>query len=606
VKAAVGGDPEQSHANADQLVERNGSYIKKRHTQNGPVYDQVSNFSLTVRERLRLANGEEVIAVEVSLPTGNTLRRDIPNDALLRKEVLLHRIGTTKAAWFGTDSDVQLLRNHLLNQKAPERDAIEVIGRHTAGGGDLILLPNIVLDRDGPCEGAAVRLVDLHENPINRQLTGDGKRRLAWPDGDDHLAAARAIFRHLPQINAARTIAPIIGWFFSLPWAFPIKRASTWGGFPHLNPWGGTGHGKTTTVQMVLQVVGFPDDVTPLDLPGTRFTRLRAYASSNLFPVFFDEFRLSTWNRTERSQFLTELRQAYGGGREERGRADQGANVYELVSPIILSGEDRPRDLALDNRLISIQLRKSEKQEEPFRLLADAHLDAFALPYFSWCLRQEDWLEDLEAHRTSVRDLLRAESFPSVDSRVVNNLAIVSFGYAMFGRYADHLAIELAPLVDGTIEEALAEAARLVMPTSKDRNSLDQLMGLLWTMAGNGRLLRGIHYAFIGENLVIPLKEALAEARKYARETSWEEDVLSEDTYRGLIPEMVNQGGSYVLKTSERADFSSESCRKQRRGVLIDPHKLEHDLDLDVGQWGDATATLAIEIPASTRKRGVA
>ncbi len=144
------------------------------------------------------------------------------------------------------------------------------------------------------------------------------------------------------------------------------------------------------------------------------------------------------------------------------------------------------------------------------------------------------------------------------------------------------------------------------MPADTDRTSLDQLMHLLWTMAGNERLVRGKHFAFKGQNLVIPLTEALAEARKYARETSWEEDVLSEDAYRGLIQEMVDQGGSYVLQTSERADFASECGRKQRRGILIDPQKLQVDLDLDAGQWGDATAILAIEIPASTGKRGVA
>jgi hypothetical protein len=586
----------------EKLIERDGAYWKKRFTLDGPVVEPIANFVIHLRERLVLPSGDEVLAVDIRFGSGDSRRLDIPHDALLRKDDLLRRIGTTEATWHGNDSDVQLLRAHLLKQNAPRKDAVAVVGRHAHADKDYIALPGLILDYEGPAGNPPMRLVDTHGNPIVAQLTQDGRREIKWPNPEAHCEAARAVFRHLPQINTAQTVVSVIGWIFALPWASLIKRVGAWGGFPHLSLWGGTGIGKTSTVRTVLRVVGFPDDVTPLDLPGTLFTRLRAYDGSNLFPVFFDEFRLSTWERNERSQFLGELRQAYGGGREERGRPDQSATVYHLVSPIILAGEDRPRDLALENRLISIQLRKSDKKEEPFRLLSKAHLDAFALPYLSWCLAQESWLEDLAAHRTSVRELLRAESFPSADSRVVNNLAIVRFGHAMFQNYANHLAIEPAPLLDGTIEDALVEAARLVMPTSKDRNSLDQLMGLLWTMAGNGRLRRGMHYAFKGENLVIPLTEALAEARKYARETSWEEEVLSEDTYRGLINELVAGRGSYVLHGSKRADFTPDLSRRQRRGLLIDPHKLEQDLDLNAGQWGDATAILAIETP----KRGAA
>ena len=587
--AAAGGRTKRRPV-GECLFQKRRGYFKKQPSPNGLINVPISNFTVQVRERLCPPSGEEVLSLAIQFEDGEEVRREVPNDALLRVDGFLRRIGTTKACWYGSDRDIQLLRALLTEQDAPVRKAVEVIGCHKIDGRDFVVLPGLVLDRNGPCDNPPVRLLDLRGNPIAKQFTMDGRRRTRWPDDDEHLLAAKAIYTHFPQLNDARIIAPTIGWFFALPVANLLKRTPSWGGFPHLTPFGGSGAGKTSYIQLFLRAFGFPEDVEPFDLPGTPFTRLRALACSNLLPVFYDEYRVSALRKFERARLHGELRQAYGGGREERGRPNQDAVSYQMLTPVILAGEDRPQDLAIDNRSVVLNLRKDDRRAGPFSAVSQVPLDTFALPYLSWTLKLDDWLTDLNSCRGEVEKRLAFKGL-SVDSRVVNNLSILRFGYRLFERYGDHLGLSASALVDGDLDDALDEVLYAVMPTGKERDSLDSLMELLWVMVGNGRFRLGSHYAFTRDQVVIPLREAVAEARRYARETDYEGSVLNEESYRSLVKEAAARRDSYVIDVSERADFKDgDSDRKQRRGVLIDPAILEQQLDLNAGQWGGATA----------------
>jgi hypothetical protein len=107
------------------------------------------------------------------------------------------------------------------------------------------------------------------------------------------------------------------------------------------------------------------------------------------------------------------------------------------------------------------------------------------------------------------------------------------------------------------------------------------------TMVNNGRLSPGVHFTMKGEDsIVLRLRDAHTEARRYARETSKEGGLLGYDHYRGLAKEMASEEGSYVLALDHRGDFEPEKGRrKQLRGVLIDIGELEQQLGIDRGIW---------------------
>jgi hypothetical protein len=175
---------------------------------------------------------------------------------------------------------------------------------------------------------------------------------------------------------------------------------------------------------------------------------------------------------------------------------------------------------------------------------------------------------------------------------VLNNLAIVRFGWTTFGRYAEHLGLQVADLVDGDLEAALLAVAREVVPAGEAVSALDDLMRFVAVMVANGRLRYGVHFVEIGAGLVLPLREVLAEARRYARETEREQPLLGEDAYRGMVAEAAGRPNGYVIANSGRGDFYNPSGggRAQRRGVLIDVGMLDRKLEIDPEIWDEPTA----------------
>jgi primase-polymerase (primpol)-like protein len=565
-----------------RLLEDAQGYSKQRIIDSGPEAVPLSNFLLTVRERLALPDGEEVIAVTASFDGGAPRSLDLPHSALLGRRDLLQGLRTSEAVWLGTDRDVQLLRAHLLRQEAPRLQGVETMGRHRGH----IVLPGLSIGCDGPMEPRETRLVDLHGHALF------GVTPRIWPTPENHLAAASAIYEFLPGINQAHIVGGLVGWVFALPWAALIRTVPGWGGFPHLVQWGTTGSGKTGTAKTAWRLCGVPFDFEPFSLPGTQFTRLRKLACTNLVPIVFDEYRPGSWRRDSTAELHHELRSAYGGELAERGTPSLGSRKYPLCAPVILAGEDRPRDPALDHRMIVLhpdpEVLGSPGFVAAFEQLHRVPLEAFCLPYWAWALAQDDWSATLGGERDAVRQWAQDQRL-SLPPRVLNNLAIVRLGWTMFRRYAEHLGLTPADLVDGDFPAVLSAAAAEVVPTGGVTTALDDLMRFVAVMVANGRLRYGVHFVEIGAGLVLPLREVLAEARRYARETEREQPLLGEDAYRGMVAEAADRPNGYVIATTERGDFHNPSGggRAQRRGVLLDVDMLDQKLEIDPEIWDE-------------------
>jgi hypothetical protein len=581
---AGGGDGDDDPG-TPRLAESAAGYSVIRLERGVPVNVPLSNFVLALRERLIMPDGNEVLAVDLSTAGREKQSLDLPHDTLLRAQDLQRALRTSETVWLGTDRDVQLLRAHLLRQAVPRMRGVEVMGRHDGH----IVLPSLTIGRDGPVGTPETRLVDL----CGHALFGAAPRE--WPTPEGHLAAAGAIYRLLPRINQAHLIGGLMGWIFALPWAAGVRTSPGWGGFPHLVLWGTSGSGKTATAKTAWRLCGVPLDFEPFSLPGTRFTRLRRLACTNLIPTIFDEYRPGSWRRDATAELHHELRSLYGGELEERGTRALGSQKYHLSAPLILVGEDRPRDTALDQRMVVLHPDPDVVRTESFaRSFAELHrapLEAFCLPYWAWALAQDQWAAILEADREAVRDWAQDQE-SALPPRVLNNLAIVRFGWTMFGRYAEHLGLQVADLVDGDLEAALLAVAREVVPAGEAVSALDDLMRFVAVMVANGRLRYGVHFVEIGAGLVLPLREVLAEARRYARETEREQPLLGEDAYRGMVAEAAGRPNGYVIANSERGDSYNPSGggRAQRRGVLIDVGMLDRKLEIDPEIWDEPTA----------------
>ncbi len=314
-----------------------------------------------------------------------------------------------------------------------------------------------------------------------------------------------------------------------------------------------------------------------------------------MVPLFFDEYRPGAWNNYDSKVIHEELRNVYNRNAAERGRANLTTKTYPLTAPIILCGEDRPRDTTgLEERMIVLNPNKDVVDgiseygttcQENFGALQNYQLESFALPYWSWALKQKDWSDVLEAARGEVTKLKESENL-NMPERIVNNLSILKFGWSMYFEYAHSLGI--LPNVSYEFDEIMKQAYFNVMPSGRHENEFDQLVSFIVTMVSNGELDYRRHYSIKNHTtLILRLKDILPVAKAYANKTQRNKELLGEDAYYSIIRRLSDKEFSYVLSSSEKGTFYSSSGgdTTELRGVALDIKMLEETLDIEAGIW---------------------
>jgi hypothetical protein len=217
----------------------------------------------------------------------------------------------------------------------------------------------------------------------------------------------------------------------------------------------------------------------------------------------------------------------------QRGRTNLSVHAFRLRAPIILSGEDWPADTALRECLLAVtpnpeDLKDPETGFAPaFRDLHAAPLEAFALAYWTWALRQDDWPAKAEAVRQWVHALLDRAGC-RLPVRAVNNLAIGAFGVNMLQRFLERPAFQW---VDGGVEEALLQQARLLFPGGDRRVALDDLLVLV-TAEAHTTLRYGCHWVLSGGDVALRLDAVVNALRAFTRQSGSPTEILGAEAYR--------------------------------------------------------------------------
>lgn len=586
-KQIMENDDEASEAMIKPLKEcKKGYYYEKVRNVEGEIVienEPVSNFTFKINEVLKnKVIGTEVLSGEIRYFDGSKEEIDLNYDAFVSSTKFKEAL-KGKAMWIGNNNHVQQLKANIYKNDPVEKKLFNTAGRHTKK----ILMPGITINKEGPIEDAENVVKNLNDNQFLSSMPSK------WPSKENHVKAAEAVYKHLAKINEPAIAGSLIGWNFALPWCDLIRSQRSWGGFPHLIAYGEAGSGKTQTAKLVWGLNGVNSNHEPFSLPNTRFTRLNNYSSTNLVPLVMDEYRPEAWSYHSR-QIHEELRNIYNKNSAERGRANLTTKVYSYSAPIILCGEDRPRDTTgLEERMIILNPNKDivdgntaygDICKKSFKELQKAPLEAFALPYYSWCLRHENWLEELNQCREEIIKFGDSEglNFPE---RIINNLAILQFGWNKFHQYAEALGIEIEDtLLDETnYEEVLKKVFFNVMPGGQHFNELDQLMFFVSIMTNNSKIQKRIHYSIKNSNkLILRLPDVLAQAGEYANRTNRSKELLGEDAYRSIIRRLEKNKDSYVISSSGKGTFREG---QELRGVVIDLDKLEEKLGIEKEVW---------------------
>nr|WP_268762254.1 toprim domain-containing protein [Halarsenatibacter silvermanii] len=564
----------------------NNFYAEKYFDEDNEVkVDPLCNFILKIEEKLKLPASEKIFKGKIKFEDGEEKEislqaKDFTSNRDFRQAL------PAKASWLGKNSHLQRLRINLDIQNFKEIEAVEVAGRH----GSQIVLPELILKNEDE-EEKNLKLY-TERNSLADKIPSE------IPKEEELRKAAEKIYKNLPRINDPEITFGIIGWNFALPWCDIIRTEPSWGGFPHLVIWGEAGSGKTQTGKLIWRLNGVSSSHEPFSLPNTRFTRLKNYSATNLVPVFLDEYRPSAWHKRRVSSIHEELRNIYNKNSAERGTASQKINSYPMAAPVILCGEDRPRDtLGLDERMIILRpdkdvvegnIKKFQGCREHFAELQRANMEKFAIPYWRWALKKYNWKEILENERREISEWANQSTKINSTERITNNLAIIKFGWVMFRKYGDYLGIEPNNLIEDDIESALLAIYNNIIPEGKQLDEFDKLMKLLTNMVENNQLRYRVDFSKLKRNdkkyLAIRLNPILDKAREYADKTNYKQEILSKDVYRQMAKRKVKRN-SYITATGKRAYYGSKENGKQLRSIIIDPEKMEKDLDIESAIW---------------------
>ncbi|ADQ13564.1 CHC2 zinc finger domain-containing protein [Halanaerobium hydrogeniformans] len=563
-------------------------YVERDSENDSGEIIYISNFILNIDTILRNQDGKEIISGDILYYDKNKEEINLDSNAFILSKNFKEEL-PNKAIWTGNSTQLQQIKVNIYDNNPVSKKAVELAGRYD----NQILLPEITLSKNGIVERADKVVINLKNNHLLSKMPKK------MPDQSEHMRAAENIYKYLPRINEPVIAGAITSWSFALPWCDLIRNKLSWGGFPHLILYGEAGSGKTQSAKLIWRLNGISQDNEPFSLPNTRFTRLNNYSSSNLIPVFLDEYRPSAWSGYRSRQIHEELRNIYNKNAAERGRADLTTKSFSLAAPIILCGEDRPRDTTgLEERMIILNPNKDivdgnnnqygDICKKNFNKLQKAPLEAFALPYWKWSLAQENWEEKLEKARGEII-IWKEDEQLTIPERLINNLAILKFGWWMYLSYAEELDIELDEeiLIEAELNAVLKSVYYNVMPEGRHFNEFDELIVFLNTMVNNSKLYSRIHYTIKNKNtLILRLPDILPIAKEFAHKTQRSRELLGIDAYRSIIRRLEEDPNSYVLSSSDKGSFrKSGDSYCELRGVALDMDKLEEQLKIEQEIW---------------------
>jgi hypothetical protein len=545
-------------------------YFIEKMTSNGPIVVPISNFVLEPKLKLIMPDKKEVLDVDVYIggadkPVGRLLRT---NDLLGRRE-LLRALGSVTAQWTGSDANVQQLVGHMANVDVPTKKGVPFIGYYE----DRFVTPEVVLTKDGvedKSDYVYVRQGVIFEDYVK------------YPGCDDWPKLAREILQRLLYLQLSSVILPIIGWFFACP-AAPIIR-TRWNEFPILHAWGTGGSGKTSIIQLFLNMLGVMSE--PFSTSMKEFAMIKLLSCTNSLPVFLDEYRPQHMEPKKLKAFHEKLLLIYKASKESRGRPDQTTVEYQLMAPVIIAGEAPlpETETGLQERVIQVRFDRNflddhPEAEEKFNELIDLPLEQFAAGYVTWLMKQ-DILKSLKAAMEVLKKHIAGLRVPI---RVKHNLSVMLTGIMLFGKLAEELGVILPKLDFVT---SLRQLAGEDNGSFEPKNAVDRFMLHLEAMAHSGDIRQGVDYVLDEETFSTPTlffytNAVIATHAKWCKVRGLESEMINDRSLRIMMQE---DPGKYVIRPfgyRKRINNANVRC------TVINAQRLEEVLGIPIDTWRD-------------------
>ena len=316
---------------------------------------------------------------------------------------------TIALSYLGGDGDLELLKGYISELKWVKKRGVKAMGIYEHNG-DLVFV-----SQDGAIKRGNVAVSDIIQLDKYRSIESGIIRRT-------HLTKEGLLEsgKLLMSYNEPAKTVSILAWTCSCFIKEHLRMCGI--KFPHLFLIGEAGSGKSTTLERVLLPI-FSCNRVIAATQVTAFTLMKESASSNLIPMFLDEFKPSKMNRTKLATLYNHFRDCYDGHEGVRGRADLSVVTYDLSAPLIVAGEESADETAIRERSIELLFSKKDLKNTEHRMAfnlitsREDMLADFGMTLLNASLKIDP--SDTEKWYIEGKDKFNAD----LPSRIVSNLA---------------------------------------------------------------------------------------------------------------------------------------------------------------------------------------
>lgn len=309
-------------------------------------------------------------------------------------------------------------------------------------------------------------------------------------------------------INDKSAVAIMVGWFAACHLKAHLMRAFVQ--FPLLSLWGGTGAGKSKTVELLGHLCGMNLSVDRAEnVAGiNRFNAIELLSSSTTIPRVCEEYNRKNM-AAENYAMLGELfKGVWGGEMVSRGevlpgRSQAVSRSIQLSAPVVIQSEQEIKMPALQERTLILLLRKDTQNKRAYMEASSRRemITQFGLVLMQEALRLQ--VKDVQAMYMAQYDNVSEDEW---DDRPAYSLRVVHMGLDWLAKVSRKSGLnnasfafeELKIHLEGITGSGLSGKQR-TLRAGRPQSEVDQLVGVLNDLAAeSGAVLmdmleRGAH-----------------------------------------------------------------------------------------------------------------
>jgi hypothetical protein len=318
-------------------------------------------------------------------------------------------------------------------------------------------------------------------------------------DKEKWVDVANTVLSNLPFVNNESQMKIMIAWFIASPLRHMLDIKDFGFRFPFLHIAGTPGAGKTSLLSVLTGMMGYKYSAGSSFT--TKFTIMKNMSENNSLFFWIDEYKVDSKHKRESALFLSDLlRKGYDSGLEERGNKDQSNIAYQLISPVVISGESEFTDAAVLERTIQLilsaeEMDKKYKGNKFYKNINALGNDVkfFAKGYHQWLINHNDEWEEWIG---TALNLVNSFEEYNLKERIKKKGISIALGLIILQKLAEHVGIDDHIYNDDAIKAVLVYLFEANKENSKSESLEFHFLDFLadkWTDGlTNGQVDQGV------------------------------------------------------------------------------------------------------------------